>query len=467
MADLDTTNKFQKSLECRVAESITEDWRDSFLYDHKLQQFIMLDPKTSTWFPLESTQVIGIIRTYLNQTPKFLCRETTKLTFYGNVAKHLKLCQAIPVVPVPGIMTQTKFFNFLTGQAEERSHRQFCFNYIDQPFEVGQSMDPEVVEFLKSLCNYNNLQLHVLRHFFKCTLLGENPSQIVLLMMGPGPTGKSTFAKMLMSIIKRTSCSLELNRLSGRLETSRILGKQLLVLGNVNPHGLTSQRASLLKLLSNQEPILGERKHQNTVSDLFKGTILIHGNSFFKALERAPKDSTRLARRVVKFPCNTVPATLDHRLPIHLERNLIPMIWWALTSPLPPEYFLGRIPSLNEILDEDVENEMRGFILDKIYVNEKALTPLGAQKLPPRDSLYAAYKNYCTTHHYEACSWSKFGNQFLITIRSLRVQVHKFRKPKGLFLAGVSLTEGRPLPIPDKTFGSELMELMGKDPFER
>lgn len=259
---------------------------------------------------------------------------------------------------------------------------------------------------------------------------------------------------MLMSIIKETSCSLELNRLSGRFETSRILGKQLLVIGDVDPHGLTSKRASLVKLLSSQEPIVGERKHQNTVSFVFKGNILI--NSFFETPERAPKDSTGVARRIVKFPGNTVPATPNHRLPMLLERNLIPMIQWALTSPLPPEYFLGRIPPLNEVLDEDVEDEMRGFILDKIYVNEEALTPIGAQEFPPRYSLYAAYKEYCINHDYEACSWSKFGKQFLITIRSLRVQVYKVRKRGGRFLIGVSLTEGRPVPVPDKSFTDEL-----------
>ena len=63
-------------------------------------------------------------------------------------------------------------------------------------------------------------------------------------MMGPGQTGKSTFAKMLMSILEKTSCTLELNRLSGRFETSRIMGKQLLVLGDVDPHGLTSKRST-------------------------------------------------------------------------------------------------------------------------------------------------------------------------------------------------------------------------------
>lgn len=68
---------------------------------------------------------------------------------------------------------------------------------------------------------------------------------------------------------------------------------------------------------------------------------------------------------------------------------------------------------------------MRGFIPTKVYANGEALTALGTQETPPTYSLYTIYKGYCIYHAYEACSWSKFGPQFLITLRSLRVQVTK------------------------------------------
>jgi hypothetical protein len=90
------------------------------------------------------------------------------------------------------------------------------------------------------------------------------------------------------------------------------------VLGDVNPQGLTSKRASLLKLLSSQEQVVVERKHKNAVTLIFEGSILIHGNSLFEQPERAPKDSTGLARRIVKFPCNTVPEKPNSQLPMLL-----------------------------------------------------------------------------------------------------------------------------------------------------
>ena len=138
-----------------------------------------------------------------------------------------------------------------------------------------------------------------------------------------------------------------------------------------------------MKLLSSQEAILGEREHQNAVSSVFEGHIRIHGNSFFEMPDRGLKDSTGLARQIVKFTCNTIPATPNSQLPMLLEKNLVRIIWSALTCDLPPEDFLGGILSLNEVLDQDVENEMRGFILNKVYANEEALTALGAQETRP------------------------------------------------------------------------------------
>jgi hypothetical protein len=62
-----------------------------------------------------------------------------------------------------------------------------------------------------------------------------------------------------------------------------------------------------------------------------------------------------------------------------LERNLVQLIQWPLTSPLPPDYLLGKVPSLNEFLDKDSEDEMRGFVLDSVKTNEGVWTPLGGK----------------------------------------------------------------------------------------
>ena len=151
------TYKLSKSLECLVAESIAQEWGENSVYDSQSHQFVMLNTKTGTWLHLEDTQVASLTRGYLHKTPRFMCPESTKAKFYRNVMEHLKLCHTFPMKSVPGIMTKTKFFNFVTCRGEERDPKQYCFNYIDQPFEADHPMDPEVVSFFKTLCNNDNL----------------------------------------------------------------------------------------------------------------------------------------------------------------------------------------------------------------------------------------------------------------------------------------------------------------------
>lgn len=360
------------SYEYIVAESMVKDYKETFLYNCSAKQFMILNLKICVWSYLQTDEVNQRIRDYIDKNPHFRNKDTTTKKFYKSVAEHLKLVGPVSVMPGTGIMTQTKFFNFSTGKTEKPDPKQFCFDYIDSPFEVGKALDPEVVEFLKALCNYDNVQLHVLRFFMKCCLLGVNPSQIIFFMMGPGGTGKSTFADMFTSIVKETSCTIELGRLSSWFETSRILGKKLIVMKDVEADGLTSKKASLLKLLINQDPFVAEKKYRDTGSFIYDGNILIHGNH----PKRGPNDSTGLARQIIKFCSNTVPEKPNSKLPELLEKNTVQLIEWALTSSLAPNHFLGKVPALNTYLKQDEEDNMLGqFITNVSLTKGESVSP--------------------------------------------------------------------------------------------
>ena len=255
----DQSSNSGKSLKCIIAEAIAREWGlgdggqspptlIAFIFDNHSHRFIMLNPKTRIWCHLDSHQAAVVVRAFIYSNSSYMRPESTVTRFYDQVVDHLKQFHSGNFVPVPGIMAQDKFLNFETGQAEEWKMEQYCFNYVDQPLNVDSPMDPEVMDFLKTLCNHDNLQLHVLRLFTKCTLLGVNPSQSMLFMIGPGLTGKSTFAKLLMSIMQNMSSTLDLASLPR--ESSCILGKKLLVFANTGPTGRTSNRASFMKSAS-------------------------------------------------------------------------------------------------------------------------------------------------------------------------------------------------------------------------
>ena len=144
-----------------------------------------------------------------------------------------------------------------------------------------------------------------------------------LFLVGTGQTGKSTFSKMLTAMLKQTCCPIELNRLGGQFETSRIPGKKLIIFGNVAPNALTPKRATLTKLATSNEAITVEPKGKKAISIIYNGTMLGHGNLPFNNFGEDLKDATGLARRILYFNCDQVPLIPNPRLPEVLEKNLV------------------------------------------------------------------------------------------------------------------------------------------------
>ena len=462
MPQFDQENNPQESLESIIAKAIARDWVH-IVYDISTCNFAILNTKIMVWSFIEDDEITNAVLAYIESKPEYKTKQSTTNKFWADVTKSLKYRLRKVMIPLPGVMTQDRFFNFETLQAELPSPNQHCFNYIDQPFDVCRTMDKEIVDFLCNLSNHDRLQLNILRLFVKCVLLNKNPAQIVLFLIGPGQTGKSTFSQMLMSLKENTYCTLGLSNLTEKFGLTGLLGANLTVFPDVDPYGLTSKRAGPLKSISAGEPIPITRKYKGTVNYRYLGNLLMHGNSDFELPEKAFRDTTGTARRFIKFPCHSVPKNPDSTLEKRFKANRLQFIWWGLTCPLPCDYWLGKVPTLTETLDQDIEDDVKAFVLDIVRVNPEAMTPVGARETPLRGSLYAAYRTFCYDSDYTACNWAQFPKQLLNTLLSLGVSVSKKRSNKVRLLKGISLTEGNPVPRPDISFVKELRML---DPFE-
>lgn len=90
------------------------------------------------------------------------------------------------------------------------------FSYgLNINYDPSAKLSPEMVAFLRNLANGNLVNLRVLRSFIKCILLRDNQYQVALYLYGPGGTGKSTFEKLLISLVgNNNSTTLDLNDLN-------------------------------------------------------------------------------------------------------------------------------------------------------------------------------------------------------------------------------------------------------------
>ena len=99
-----------------------------------------------------------------------------------------------------------------------------------------------MVKLLKTFCNKDNLQIHILRLCLKCVLLGRNDSQISLFVYGPGRTGKSTLGTFLYQLLSGNSCVITMDRqfhLAGlsKFDLAGLMGRRLILMPDVDLEG--------------------------------------------------------------------------------------------------------------------------------------------------------------------------------------------------------------------------------------
>lgn len=102
-----------------------------------------------------------------------------------------------------------------------------------------------MVKLLKTFCNKDNLQIHILRLCLKCVLLGRNDSQISLFVYGPGRTGKSTLGTFLYQLLSGNSCVMTMDRLwrkfhlagLSKFDLAGLMGRRLILMPDVDLEG--------------------------------------------------------------------------------------------------------------------------------------------------------------------------------------------------------------------------------------
>ena len=156
MPQFDQEHNSQESLESIVAKAIVRDWVP-VVYDISTCNFAVLNTKTMVWAFVEDEEITNAVMAYIESKPEYKTKHSTTNKFWADVTKNLKHRLRMVMTPLPGVMTQDRFFNFETLEAELPSPNHHCFNYIDQPFDLCRTMDKEVVDFLCNLSNHDKL----------------------------------------------------------------------------------------------------------------------------------------------------------------------------------------------------------------------------------------------------------------------------------------------------------------------
>lgn len=147
------------------------------------------------------------------------------------------------------------------------------------------------------------------------------PVKCFFYLKGPSGTGKSQLARFLRTLLGEISCYSipDINALSDRWTTGNIAGKLLCVCADIPDKPLKPAAISVIKQITGDDPIEGERKHQPSFVYECTAKLLFVGNYDLQIPE--PEQEEALLQRLIQI---TLPCAVEKEVQItHFYKCLL------------------------------------------------------------------------------------------------------------------------------------------------
>ena len=210
----------------------------------------------------------------------------------------------------------------------------------------------DIVKWLKHTQHDSWERTQVLRAWLRATLLGRYEIQKFVEIVGPGKSGKSTYANLAVALVgKSNTYSTDFENLEkNRFEAAAYMGKKLLLFQDADRWGGSVSR---LKAITGNDWIRSERKYQGEGLDPFQyhGVVMITANEAIQSTDY----TSGLARRRLTIPFDR-PFTGGP----NEQKELI-----KFNSKCEPQgVFSPLLPGLVNWLLDMSEEEMREYLME-------------------------------------------------------------------------------------------------------
>nr|YP_004927707.1 hypothetical protein TrlaMp60 [Treubia lacunosa]AEH99755.1 hypothetical protein TrlaMp60 [Treubia lacunosa] len=293
-----------------------------------------------------------------------------------------------------------------------------------------------------------------LRAWIWATIHSWTGGQVFLYLKGPGGTGKSTFANLLIAIAgKENTVNTTLKDLAtSPFETSFLADKKLIILSDIESY---KGDLSIIKQISGGDPLRGRRKYSNNNFDVdIMGTMVMTGNS-----EITSRDTQNaLGRRLRVFPADNVCNPKDRKPLIiydkregwtgQIANELSAIFYWGFTmDPHKAKKLISEtetmVPSLEECTRESKENlnPLLSWIQDELepgegsYIGFKMRDDIkGYIETSRRKPLYPTYRIWAKKREVWPLGHKRFSSELLWTLGDLKYKVKKIKKTEGMYV---------------------------------
>jgi P4 family phage/plasmid primase-like protien len=469
----DSKNEKPKRLPSSViADQVFAMFNGDLRFSQPHNQFFLYDKRKGLWERMTRVEMMGSIRAkmqYLSTTDWLPNGFTQNLL--EDIYKQLQ-----SMIPFDEWYDGAEYLLFTNGVLEVATRELHAFRrdfYMTQqmPYEYDASATCEdIIKWLKHTQHNSWNRTQVLRAWLRATLLGCYEIQKFVEIVGPGKSGKSTYANLAVALVgKSNTYSTDFENMEkNRFEAAAYMGKKLLLFQDADRWGGS---VSKLKAITGGDWIRSERKYQGETLDPFQyhGMVIITANEAIQSTDY----TSGLARRRLTIPFDRpfTGAQSEQKELIKFDAKGNPQ---GIFSPLLP----GLVNWLLDMSEED----MRSYLMETAkhvdffqrYEKEQSLrsnpvldwmdkhlvfdpgvrSVLGICKAAQGTNnyynnwnqwLYPSYAEFCRGTNIGSVGRGRFEVLFFdICKHQLKINVFSKKTTKGLQIFNVAIRESNP-----------------------
>lgn len=457
-----------------VSDVVLQMYEGNLVFSLKHNQFFMYEREgQGLWSPMSKVEMAGDIRNKLLQVRnKGGIIEGFNTKLINDVNDQLQ-----STLYFKEWYEGSRYLLFTNGVLDIETRELLPFDrelYLtqQQPYAYDSAATcEEIVKWLKHMQRDSWNRTQVLRAWLRATLLGRYEMQKFVEIVGPGKSGKSTYANLAVALVGRKNVySTDFENLEkNRFEAAGYMGKKLLLFQDADRWGGSVSR---LKAITGSDWIRSERKYQNENQEpfQFKGVVIITANEAIQSTDY----TSGLARRRLTIPFDR-PFTGGP----NEQRELI-----KFNQKGEPEGdFAPLLPGLVNWLLDMTEEEMRSYLMEtskrveffkkyekmqnlrsnplldwlehKVIYDPGVASAIGFTKNAPMGSsniyanqdkwLYASYAEFSRQCNTGVMSRSRFEVLLMdILTHQLDLKVFSKRTTRGVRIINIAVRESSP-----------------------
>ncbi len=453
-----------------IAEALVRMYQGNMKYSLPHGQFFDYQESTGCWKPVTKIETLGNIREKLTALGDYLPKGFT-MNLMNDVYSQLQ-----SILAFNEWYDGNEYLLFTNGLLHVESRELLSFNRelnLTQamPYEYDPSATCEpIVKWLKHTQHGSWERTQVLRAWLRATLLSCYDIQKFIEIVGPGKSGKSTYANLAVALVgKHNTYSTDFENLEkNRFEAASYMGKKLLLFQDADRWGGSVSR---LKAITGNDWIRSERKYQSETQDPFQyhGVVIITANEAIQSTDY----TSGLARRRL-----TVPFDRPFEGGQAEQKELIKFD----SRGNPRGVFAPLLPGLVNWLLDMSEQEMRSYLMEtgknvkffqnyekqqsirsnplldwmdaKVIFEPGVSTAVGVCKTIGGGSnfymnwnqwLYASYAEFCRSCNVGTISRSRFEPLFLdVCKHQLKINVFSKKTNTGMRIFNSAVRDSNP-----------------------